>query len=56
MVAAKYLGIPLVVLVRFYYDRRTCDQWRDLSNTYLHGFRTRAALLRMFDRRLHRPC
>jgi hypothetical protein len=41
---------------RFYYDRRTCDQWKDLSNTYLHGFRTRAALLRKFDRKLHRPC
>ena len=42
---------------RYFYDRRTCDQWQDLSNTYLHGFNTRRALLRVFpDRRLHRPC
>jgi hypothetical protein len=41
----------------YYYDRRTCGQWKSLSKTYLHGFRRRAALLRVFpDRKLHPPC
>jgi hypothetical protein len=41
----------------YYYDRRTCGQWKTLSKTYLHGFRRRAALLRVFpDRKLHPPC
>jgi hypothetical protein len=41
----------------YYYDRRTCGQWKSLSKTYLHGFRRRAALLRVFpDRNLHPPC
>jgi hypothetical protein len=42
---------------RYYYDRRTCGQWKSLSKTYLHGFRRRAALLRVFpNRKLHPPC
>jgi hypothetical protein len=41
---------------RFFYDRRTCDQWKDLSRRYLHGFRTARALKNRFDRRLHAPC
>ena len=42
---------------RYYYDRRTCDQWKDLSNTYLHGFNTKNQLLNRFPhRKLHGPC
>jgi hypothetical protein len=40
----------------YYYDRRTCGQWRSLSRTYLQGFRSRTALLNHFHRRLHPPC
>jgi hypothetical protein len=41
----------------YYYDRRTCDQWKSLSKKYLHGFRRARALLRVFpDRKLHPPC
>jgi len=42
---------------RYYYDRRTCDQWKSLSKKYLNGFRTARALLRVFpNRKLHPPC
>ena len=40
----------------YFYDRRTCDQWKDLSNKYLNGFRSKKALKRHFDRKLHAPC
>jgi hypothetical protein len=40
----------------YYYDRRTCDQWRSLTKTYLQGFKTRAALLNHYNRKLHPPC
>ncbi len=42
---------------RYYYDRRTCNQWKGLSLKYLQGFRRRAALLRHYPNRvLHPPC
>jgi len=41
---------------RYFYNRRTCDQWKELSNKYLRGFRTKRALKRHFDRKLHPPC
>ena len=42
---------------RFFYNRTTCDQWKDLSRKYLHGFRTKRALKNRFpNRRLHAPC
>jgi hypothetical protein len=41
---------------RYYYDRRTCSQWKSLSRTYLQGFNTKAALLAKYNRRLHPPC
>ena len=42
---------------RYYYDRRTCDQWKSLGKAYLHGFRTKTALLNKFPKRkLHPPC
>jgi hypothetical protein len=41
---------------RYYYDRRTCNQWKTLSRTYLQGFNTKAALLAKYNRRLHPPC
>jgi hypothetical protein len=42
---------------RYYYDRRTCDQWKSLSKKYLNGFRTKTALLNKFpNRKLHPPC
>jgi hypothetical protein len=42
---------------RYYYDRRTCSQWKSLSRTYLQGFNTKAALLAKFPhRRLHAAC
>jgi hypothetical protein len=40
----------------YYYDRRTCDQWKDLSRKYLQGFKRRHALLKHYDRKLHPPC
>ena len=40
----------------YFYDRSTCDQWKGLSDTYLHGFRTKRALKNNFDRRLHAAC
>jgi hypothetical protein len=42
---------------KYYYDRYTCDQWKSLSKAYLHGFKTKAALLAKFpSRKLHPPC
>jgi hypothetical protein len=42
---------------RYYYDRRTCDQWKSLSKKYLNGFKTKTALLAKFpNRKLHPPC
>jgi hypothetical protein len=42
---------------RYYYDRRTCGQWKSLSRTYLQGFNTKAALLNKYPtRKLHPPC
>jgi hypothetical protein len=42
---------------RYYYDRRTCSQWKSLSRTYLRGYNTVRALHRDFpNRRLHPPC
>jgi hypothetical protein len=42
---------------KYFYDRRTCDQWKSLSRTYLHGFRTKTALHHKFpNRKLHPPC
>jgi hypothetical protein len=41
---------------RYYYDVRTCDRWKGLSRSYLQGFKSRHALLRHYDRKLHRPC
>jgi hypothetical protein len=42
---------------RYYYDRRTCSQWKPLSRTYLQGFNTKAALLAKFpNRKLHPAC
>jgi hypothetical protein len=42
---------------KYYYDRRTCDQWKGLSRKYLHGFKTKTALLNKFPtRKLHPPC
>jgi hypothetical protein len=40
----------------YFYDRRTCDQWKELSNKYLRGFKHKRALKRHYDRRLHPPC
>ena len=41
----------------YYYDRRTCSQWKSLSNTYLRGFNTVTALHNKFPKRvLHAPC
>lgn len=42
---------------RYFYDRTTCNQWTSLSKAYLHGFRTKTALLNKFPhRKLHAPC
>ncbi len=41
---------------KYFYDRRTCDQWKNLDNRCLEGFRTKRALKRHFDRKLHPPC
>jgi hypothetical protein len=41
---------------KYYYDRRTCSQWKSLTRTYLQGFNTKAALLAKYNRRLHPPC
>jgi hypothetical protein len=42
---------------RYYYDRRTCNQWKSLSRKYLRGYRTVRRLHRDFPhRRLHPPC
>jgi len=42
---------------KYYYDRRTCNQWKSLSKTYLQGFNTKAALLAKYpNRKLHPPC
>lgn len=41
---------------KYFYDRRTCNQWKDLENKYLQGFKTKRALKRKFDRKLHKPC
>lgn len=41
----------------YYYKRSTCDQWKTLSNTYLHGFKTSSALLAAYPgRKLHKAC
>lgn len=41
----------------YYYDRRTCGQWKSLSKTYLNGFKTATALHTKFPhRRLHPAC
>jgi hypothetical protein len=41
---------------RYYYDRRTCSQWKSLTRTYLQGFNTKVALLAKYNRRLQPPC
>jgi len=42
---------------KYYYDRRTCNQWKSLSRKYLQGFNTKAALLKHYpNRKLHPPC
>jgi hypothetical protein len=41
---------------RYFYDRRTCDQWKSLSRKYLHGFKSKTALKNRFNRKLHPPC
>ncbi len=42
---------------RYFYDRRTCGQWKSLSKTYLYGFTTVKALHRQFPYRvLHAAC
>lgn len=41
---------------RYYYDRRTCNQWKGLSRTYLRGFKTATALRQNYKRVLHAPC
>ena len=41
---------------RYYYDRRTCNQWKGLSRTYLRGFKTATALRQKYKRVLHAPC
>jgi hypothetical protein len=42
---------------KYYYDRRTCDQWRTLSKSYLRGFNTVTALHRKYPKRvLHAAC
>jgi len=42
---------------KYYYDRQTCSQWKGLSSTYLHGFKSRTALHNWFpSRKLHAPC
>jgi hypothetical protein len=42
---------------RYFYDRTNCGQWKSLSRTYLHGFRTKTALHNSFPaRKLHPPC
>jgi hypothetical protein len=40
----------------YYYDRQTCGEWKNLSNKYLQGFRSKKALKKHFDRKLHPPC
>jgi hypothetical protein len=41
----------------YYYDRRTCSQWKSLSSKYLNGFKTVTALHAKFPhRRLHAAC
>jgi hypothetical protein len=40
-----------------YYYRRCDSGWRNLSNTYLHGFKTKTALLSAYPgRKLHKVC
>jgi hypothetical protein len=41
---------------RYYYDRRTCSQWKGLSRTYLRGFKTATALRQHYKRVLHPAC
>jgi hypothetical protein len=41
---------------KYYYDRRTCSQWKSLTRTYLQRFNTKTALLAKYNRRLHPPC
>jgi hypothetical protein len=41
---------------RYYYDRRTCSQWKGLSRTYLRGFKTATALRQKYKRVLHAAC
>ena len=40
----------------YYYDRRTCSQWKGLSRTYLRGFKTATALRQHYKRVLHPAC
>jgi hypothetical protein len=41
----------------YYYDRRTCSQWKSLSRKYLNGFKTVRGLHARFPhRKLHPPC
>lgn len=40
-----------------YYYRRCDSGWKSLSNSYLHGFKTKNALLAVFPgRKLHKKC
>jgi hypothetical protein len=42
---------------KYYYDRRTCSQWKSLSKTYLRGFTTVTKLHQYFPKRvLHPKC
>ena len=48
---------PSYSTAHYYYDRRTCSQWKSLSNTYLRGFNTVTALHNKYPKRvLHAPC
>ncbi|MPZ70963.1 MAG: hypothetical protein GEU71_15780 [Actinobacteria bacterium] len=41
----------------YFYNRKTCGQWKSLSKTYLHGFKSKKALKKKFPaRKLHSPC
>jgi hypothetical protein len=36
-----------------FHDRRTCDRWKDLDNKHSNGSKTKRALEKHFNRRLH---
>jgi hypothetical protein len=42
---------------RYFYDRRTCNQWKSLSRTYLRGYNTVLRLHQDFPNRVrHAAC